>query len=173
MKKKGLGAGVLLFAAVAALASCSGRTVEETPAPVRPEPAGSIVDDLRRFLAAEAAYAGRNKGFFGEPPCLSAPATCLSGYDGPRFLDPAEAAFGVRRGYALTFLPGLPLAPEEVTAEQAAPGSLRGYAIVAVPTTSSLPAYCADSTGVVCARVDGPMSRPRDGRCPDDCPPLK
>jgi hypothetical protein len=173
-KKNRIATGLLLLASTLVLPSCTGKTPQEDAAPGS-APESPIVADLRRFLEAEKVYAARNKGFFGEPPCLSSPGQCLSGYDadGPRFLDPEQASMSMRYGYALTFLPGPFLLPEEREKHQVSDSSLHAFAVVAAPTIAGQPSYCADSTGLLCVRADGKMTRPYNGKCPDDCPPLK
>jgi prepilin-type N-terminal cleavage/methylation domain-containing protein len=48
--------------------------------------AGAI-GDIRTVISAEAAYHAANSGFYGNITCLSTPGTCITGYNGPSFLD--------------------------------------------------------------------------------------
>jgi hypothetical protein len=170
------------FVFVAMTLGCGNAPPAEEPARATAAPAAAsapssaspIVADLRAFLEAQRAFAERNKGLFAEPPCLVTPGKCLPQYpaDGPGFLDPERASMRTRYSYALTFLPGPFVTAEEAAARGAGTPSVHAFAVVAAPTIAGQPSYCVDSTGVLCSRADGKMSRPFNGRCPSDCPPL-
>jgi len=120
------------------------------------------IGDLRAVVAAEAVYQGANGGLFDTLECLGAPGRCIPGYTGPSFLDPGLAVPS-KSGYQRTFHPG-PAAAEG--REGVSPSSLESYAFVAVPLTprtTGMRAFCADSSGRICATSDGSAPQIEDG----------
>jgi hypothetical protein len=147
-----------------------GGTAWQGCTPRSPEP--PVVEDLRAFHAAEAAYARHNGGFFDEPPCLVKPSTCVPNFAaGTTFLDPQLASMDPRHGYIRSFHSGPAAPPEEVAKGEISPTSLVTFAYVAVSPTPGQPSYCVDSTGRVCTRRDGKMQRP-ESICPRECESL-
>ncbi len=134
-----------------------------------------IVGYLRKFVTAEKEYAAHNGGLFDEPPCLAKPSSCIPDYgkDKPSsFLDKEDASLDLREGYALSFHPGMFVPPEEAKKSKVSPSSLKAFALVAAPTTKGQPAFCADSRGFLCVRVDGTIGRPWEGTCAPECTAL-
>lgn len=129
--------------------------------------------DVRTLLSAEASYAHWNHGYFDRPACLVRFEDCRPGAprDAWPLLSEQDLA-EVRHGYRRTFHPGPPAPATEVTRLKASPTSLRAFAYVAVPTDPArfgMRAFCGGSDGAVCAREDGSMPRPIEGKCPTEC----
>jgi len=61
--------------------------------------------DLRAIAAAQHAYQSANGGFYDTPACLARPETCIPGYAGHSFLEPALASLSARNGHTFTFEP--------------------------------------------------------------------
>jgi hypothetical protein len=138
-----------------------------------PRREGAAIGELRALASAEATYSASNGDHFGPPGCLVDPASCLPNYpvSSPRLLDPSFAR-ATRRGYVFTFH-GVPATPEETRQAHAAPGSLKGYAYVAVPEApgrSGVRAFCIEASGVIRISNDGSMPPISDGRCPETLP---
>src|SRR5438093_9918910 len=55
----------------------------------------------RTVISGEAAYQSANSGFYGNITCLATPASCMTGYTGPTFLDASLAgtATTTQQGY--------------------------------------------------------------------------
>ena len=131
---------------------------------------------VRTMLAAQAAYASRNGGFFDEPRCLGAPSRCLPDYsaDKPPFLEAALASLDPDHGYDRKFYAGL-TAPAEVVAKgRVSSSSVSSWAYVVTPTSwlqtlGLTVSLCGDSRGMMCLRYDGTMPPARYGRCPEQC----
>jgi hypothetical protein len=139
-----------------------------------PRRESAAIGDLRALSWAEATYSAQNGDHFGPPGCLVDPASCLPDYpaSSPRLLDPGFAR-ATRRGYVFTFH-GMPATPEETRRAHAAPGSLKGYAYVAVPEApgrSGVRAFCIEASGVLRQSLDGSMPAIADGRCPETLKP--
>ena len=47
----------------------------------------ATIGDVRTVISAEAAYQSAASGFYGNLSCLSVPGPCITGYNGPTFLD--------------------------------------------------------------------------------------
>ena len=47
----------------------------------------ATIGDTRTVISAEAAYQSAASGFYGNLSCLSIPGPCITGYNGPTFLD--------------------------------------------------------------------------------------
>ena len=62
-----------------------------------------VVEHIRDFMRAQQSFANRNGGYFGTLECLSQPADCIPGFEGPPFLDPALATAELVNGYRLDF----------------------------------------------------------------------
>ena len=138
-----------------------------------PRRESAAIGDLRTLASAEATYATINGDHFGPPACLVNPSTCLPDYPAaaPRLLDPSFAR-ATRRGYVFTFH-GVPATPEEARQAHAAPGSLKGYAYVAVPEApgrSGVRAFCIEASGIIRISNEGSMPPISDGRCPESLP---
>lgn len=108
--------------------------------------------------AAQLAYKEVNQGYFeSRLGCLSAPWACIPGYPstGRSFLDERFAREGRVGWYDWTFYPGP--APA-VRPQEASATSCVSFAYTVVPHdplyTGRL-AFCADSLGVRCLRIDG------------------
>jgi hypothetical protein len=159
-------------------APATGGVPVATPEPTVPAEvsASPIVAYLRKFMSAQKEYAAQNGGLFDEPPCLVKPSSCIPDYGKDRpssFLDKDEASLSLRDGYALSFHPGMFVPPEEAKKNKVSPSSLKAFAIVAAPTQPGHAAFCADSRGFLCARLDGVVGRPWEGTCSPECVVLK
>ncbi len=124
----------------------------------------TTIADVRAFSSAEEAFRSAT-GSYGTPECLAAPSTCVQSYHGPSFLD-AQAGAATRAGYRRTFQPG---------PGQAGPTGITDWTYLAVPVTrnrTGVRAFCADSTGRVCAAARGTPAV-AGGRCSDPCQDLR
>jgi type IV pilus assembly protein PilA len=124
----------------------------------------AAIADVRTIQSAEEAYQNAS-GSYGSLECLVTPSGCIRGYAGPTFLA-SQAAERTRSGYHRIFHEGptLPGAPGPST-----------WAVVAVPVTrnrTGTRAFCADSTGRVCATLEGTPSV-AGGTCSDPCQDLR
>jgi hypothetical protein len=125
-----------------------------------------VLREIRAVIRAEAEYAGANGGRFGGLECLTEPDRCLSGYEGPPFLDPSVLR-PHGSGYRRTFHPG----PEAANVDRSlvAPGSLTRFAYVAVPFVwgeTGNRGFCAEGNGVTVAFGKSEESHVLvDGRC--------
>lgn len=133
----------------------------------------ATLGDIRTVISAEASYQAANRGYYGPPECLAAPATCLPAYSGPAFLDTALVT--VKSGYVRTFHPGAPIAlgPDGTPAST---GSLESFALVAVPERTGqtgVRGFCGDSTGRVCYTRDGSAPGADGGVCGAGCEDFK
>ncbi|HET8647061.1 MAG TPA: hypothetical protein VFO85_16310 [Vicinamibacteria bacterium] len=120
----------------------------------------AALGDIRTVISGEAAYQSANAGFYGELPCLGAPATCLKGYSGPGFLDAQLTSLQEKSGYRRAFHPG-PRGPRA--------RSLRSYAYTAVPVEpgkTGVRSFCGESSGVIRFDPSGGDIRPVGGLCP-------
>ncbi len=134
--------------------------------------AGAI-GDVRTVLSGQAAYQGSNCGAYGPLECLAAPSApgCLPNHPAgsATFLDPEIASLQTRRGYTRSFYSGSPV--------EGCPGgrAYNAFAYVAVPASkqTGVRGFCGDATGIVCVTADGSSPMITEGRCPDDCAPLR
>lgn len=127
----------------------------------------AAIGDVRTVLSAQAAYQGANRGFYGDLPCLDAPAACIKGYSGPRFLDAQLAALEVKSGYRRAFHPG----PRGTRAR-----SVRSFAYTAVPVErgkTGVRSFCGESSGVIRFDPKGDEIHPVGGVCPATLEALK
>ncbi len=127
----------------------------------------AAIGDLRSVISAQAAYQSANNGFYGELPCLSAPATCMKGYTGPQFLDAQLTSLDVKSGYRRAFHPG-----KRATRAR----SLRGYAYTAVPAEpgkTGVRSFCGEGSGVIRFDPKGGDIKPVGGVCPATLETLK
>ena len=134
----------------------------------------ATIGDIRTVISAEAAYQSSSGGYYGPPPCLAAPPTCLPAYSGPTFLDHDLASATVKNGYRRTFHAG-PGASANTSAP-AATGSLESFAYTAVPAEpgkSGVRAFCGDSSGRICFTSDGSPPALAGGLCDPGCPDLR
>lgn len=127
----------------------------------------AAIGDVRTVISAQAAYQSANRGFYGELPCLGAPATCIKGYSGPQFLDAQVASLEVKSGYRRAFHPG----PRATGAR-----SLRAFAYTAVPVEqgkTGVRSFCGESSGVIRFDPQGGDIKPAGGVCPATLEVLK
>jgi hypothetical protein len=127
----------------------------------------SAIGDVRTVISAQAAYQSASRGDYGEIACLSAPSTCLAGYSGPRFLDPALAALEVKGGYKRAFHPG----PRGTRAR-----TLRAFAYTAVPVRpghTGVRSFCGEGSGAIRFDPTGADIEPVNGACPATLDELK
>jgi hypothetical protein len=127
----------------------------------------AAIGDVRTVISAEAAYQSANRGFYGELPCLGAPATCIKGYAGPQFLAGRLASLEVKSGYRRAFHPG-PRGPRA--------RSLRAFAYTAVPVEAGktgVRSFCGESSGVIRFHPAGGDIDPVNGVCPANLEELK
>jgi prepilin-type N-terminal cleavage/methylation domain-containing protein len=106
----------------------------------------AAIGDTRTVISAEVTYQSAASGFFGELTCLSIPGPCITGYQGPSFLDATIASTVVKQGYARSVnydtaltIPGLVNA-HSAYCYQSSP---------MVPSTTGVRAFGGDSSGVV------------------------
>lgn len=119
---------------------------------------------VRMMVAAQKTFAQVTGGFAGDAKCLTAPASCgVKGAD-IGFLD--ERYLAAESGeYRFTLHVGPP--------KRQSPAFFEAYAYTAVPAVAGATAYCADSTGRMCARADGQAPRVENGSCKDPCEPVQ
>jgi type IV pilus assembly protein PilA len=138
----------------------------------------SAIGNVRTVISAQAAYQSANQGFYeGRWECLSSAQTCIPGYTGPTFLD--GTFFGApRAGYVHELHGGGPAAGAKGTS----PSSTDAFAVIAYPVTpgkTGVRAFCGDSSGRVCAIVNGQKDELVTGsgesgvRCADSCLELR
>jgi hypothetical protein len=131
----------------------------------------TAIVDLRTVITGEASYAATT-GAYDTVECLTVPANCISGYQGPTFL-PAELAATLKAGYIREFHAGPPAVPS--TGQQLSPSSMSSFAYVLVPMTrgqTGVRSFCGDSSGVICHHADGAPFAVDQGACPSDCQPI-
>jgi hypothetical protein len=109
------------------------------------------IEDVRRFVKAEAAYHAVNGSYFDTPECLARPQRCVPGYTGPSFLDPQTAPLGQRGGFTWSFHPGPAPAGLEGRRDLSR-SSIETYALLGVPAgdpaASGARSVCGDFRGV-------------------------
>jgi hypothetical protein len=132
-----------------------------------------ILNDLRKVLAAQAAYEASNAGFPDTLRCLSAPQDCLPGYpkDAPPFLSATLANLVPENGYVRAFHPGA-AAPSALRQLQfSSPSSLAAWAYTAVPATDGRhrKSFCVDSSQRICVTVGGRPPVVVNGQCASTC----
>ncbi len=93
----------------------------------------AVVEHMKDFLSAQQVYASENGGFYATLKCLSQPADCIPGFEGPPLLDRSV------HGYRLDFYTGVQ-----------SDSGLLSYSYVAIPESRWLQdrAFCADGTEV-------------------------
>jgi hypothetical protein len=126
-----------------------------------------ILTDMRKIQSAEGAYEA-TMSFYGSLECLAVPTDCIKGYpSGHPFLSKTLANLVPENGYSRQFFPG-PAAPRTALWS---PGSLRAWAYTATPIRDGRgrKAFCADSSGRICAGVDGRAPAVTDGQCITPC----
>lgn len=164
---RGLGAVGCLFGAVNL---AIGLSFLLQPSPFE----STVIGDVRTVLAAQAAYAVRNGGFYDTLECLAGSQRCTSRKDGeqPARLDESLATLQPRFRYKRSFHPGPKAPPEQVRRARASASSIVSFAYVAVPESygpGTRRAFCGDHTGVICVTSDGETPRVEDGRCVRPC----
>jgi hypothetical protein len=125
---------------------------------------------ISAIVQAEKAYAAVNSALFDEVRCLTAPAECIPNYPATEapFLDPGFPWLEPRLGYARNFHPGPKAPAEQVARGRASPTSLTSFAFTVfpiVPGRTGGRAFCGDSGGRMCMRLDGREPPVKDGRC--------
>jgi hypothetical protein len=132
-----------------------------------------VLGDLRTVITAQAAYEAVNAGFPDTLQCLAAPKDCIPGYppDSPPFLSATMAGLTPENGYVRAFHPGPPAPTARYVPHVASPSSLAAWAYTAVPSRDrrGRKSFCADSTGRICATVDGSPPIVVDGQCASPC----
>jgi type II secretory pathway pseudopilin PulG len=111
----------------------------------------SALGDIRTVISAQAVYQSISGGRYGTLECLAAPASCVSSYTGPEFID-KNLLLPEKGGYRRTFT-------------LSANGE--HYTYIAVPVSSSVGtrAFCGDGNGIVCQSDGGIPDTNRDGDC--------
>ena len=94
----------------------------------------AVVEHMKDFLSAQQVYASENGGFYATLKCLSQPADCIPGFEGPPLLDRSV------HGYRLDFYTGVQ-----------SDSGLLSYSYVAIPESRWLQdrAFCADGSGAI------------------------
>jgi type II secretory pathway pseudopilin PulG len=137
----------------------------------------AAIADVRTVISAEAVYQSASGGYYGPPPCLAGPTTCLPAYSGPSFLDTDLASATVKNGYRRTFHAGPAVhAPTGTPGIPAQIGSLESFAYTAVPVEpgkTGIRGFCGDSTGRICVTSDGSEPAVTGGACDPGCPDLR
>jgi type IV pilus assembly protein PilA len=110
------------------------------------------IGDIRSIISAEVVYQTAT-GRYGTLACLATPESCIPGYRGSPFVDPAIAA-ATKRGYRRKLVLG---------------EDGRRYAISAAPITPDTTGsrrFCGDETGLICQkRVERSSHSDDDGTC--------
>jgi type IV pilus assembly protein PilA len=109
--------------------------------------AGAI-GDTRTVISAEAAYHAANSGYYGNLTCLYRPGPCISGYNGPSFLDGvvAGATTVTKQGYTRNWFEspgsgtGVPTGGVDAYCYQATPS---------LPGKTGVRGFGGDSSGIV------------------------
>lgn len=130
----------------------------------------TAIGHLRALIDAETSFASMSGGAYGAPPCLQAPASCVTGLaPGPSLLPDSVVFDTAASGYVLSFHPGPPPFGQEEGG-----GLHRSYAVTALPASAQggVRHYCADDRGVVYVVPQG-AGAPAGGRCPDSGDPLR
>lgn len=108
----------------------------------------STIGDLRAIGRAQTAYRAASHGTYAPRlECLSAPRGCIAGYKGASVMEQPERLGSPRNGYV-----------RELHTAKADASGARAYVTTAVPEVPNKPgvrAFCADSTGRVCAVAGG------------------
>jgi TonB family protein len=126
----------------------------------------AAIGDIRTIISAEAAYSSVANGAYGDLACLQEPKGCLSGYNGPEFLDASLAGASSKSGYRRAFHPG---------ATASTPKTYAGYAYTATPVTqgqTGVRSFCGDASGWICFDPSGSEIQPQAGACPRTCASL-
>ena len=126
----------------------------------------AAIGDIRTIISAEAVYSSVASGAYGDLACLQEPKGCLSGYEGPAFLDPSLAGASSKSGYRRAFHPG---------ATASTPKTYAGYAYTATPVTqgqTGVRSFCGDASGWICFDPAGSEIQPQGGACPRTCASL-
>jgi len=133
----------------------------------------AAIGDIRAVISAEAAYQAINGGYYDGLQCLVEPSRCVPGYTGPSLLSNELARAATKNGYQRAFHPGPAVSPRPPAVS---PTSMMSFAYVGVPATkgtTGVRAFCGDSTGQICFKVDGLMPEGLAGACPADCQVLR
>jgi type IV pilus assembly protein PilA len=125
----------------------------------------ATIGDTRTVISAEAAYQSAASGFYGNLSCLSVPGPCITGYNGPTFLD---GTIGVdtavqKSGYSrlpvydtAIVVPGLTNAhgtycyeASPITAQTTGVRAFGGDASGVVGTTNTSATMCCNAAGTL------------------------
>lgn len=142
----------------------------------------AAIGDLRALVSGQHAYATANGGFFdAEWSCLAAPAGCVPGHSGEPFIAP-ELTVTPKSGYVRELHAGQRFAAGAAPAG-VSPSSTNAFVFVAYPAAAGrtgVRAFCADSSGRMCAAADGStrglvetLSSEPWVRCRASCPDLR
>jgi uncharacterized membrane protein YhaH (DUF805 family) len=131
----------------------------------------SAIGNVRTVVSAQAAYQSVNGGSYdGRWECLAQPQGCVSGYNGPTFLD-GQMFERPRNGYVHELHGG-------ARAAGLSPSSTDTFAVLAypaVPGKTGVRAFCGDASGRVCAINSGAKEQLLEGapgqavRCAEEC----
>jgi hypothetical protein len=129
-------------------------------ADVRAFEAAAVAADVRKIMAAEAAYRVRSGGGFGELRCLARPAACMPGSREAPLVTAGLAGLADKTGYRRRFYPGAKTN-----------GGLASFASTAVPVTpgETIRGFCGDDTDRVCFTADGTEPPVVNARCATAC----
>jgi type IV pilus assembly protein PilA len=138
----------------------------------------AAIGDVRTVISAEAAYNSANCGTYGRLECLSNPRGrgCIADYPAgsPTFLDATLTSASVKSGYRRAFHSG---AEVPRTGPGCAGGTgLESFAYTAEPVKlgeTGVRAFCGDDTGRICSANSGSAPPVTNGRCAEDCTPLR
>lgn len=132
----------------------------------------AIVNDLRAIQSAEAAYMASNGGVYDVPRCLATPWDCIPNYPkfAPSFLPVALGTLLPENGYARTFHAGKAL-DTKLGFAFSSKTSIREWAYTAVPVRDARgrKSFCTDTSGRICAFLDGSIPRVENAQCPSPC----
>jgi type IV pilus assembly protein PilA len=110
----------------------------------------ATIGDIRTVISAEAAYHSANGGYYGDLPCLTAPAApgCIPSYPttAPTFLDSQIAFLAPKSGYERSFDPAI------------LPGGVSCYTYHATPATQNqtgVRGFAGDCSGRICYTPSG------------------
>jgi hypothetical protein len=108
----------------------------------------STIGDLRAIGRAQTAYRAASHGSYAAKlDCLSAPGGCIAAYKGGSLMEQPERLGTPRNGYV-----------RELHAAKTDKSGARAYvttAVPEVPNKTGVRAFCADTTGRVCAVAGG------------------
>ena len=136
----------------------------------------AVLEDLRKVIAAQAAYRAANHGFYeSRLDCLVWPQQCLPHYppNAPTFLDSRLASLRIGSGYLRSFTagPGLPHFRAD-----ASPSSVTTYRYDAWPYVvghTGVRAFAADASRICFTPGGVPVSQVSEGKLDPSCSTLE